>query len=69
MGVFRLTQLAIADLQSIGRYTQATWGRDRETVIFASWIRLFSCYYKNPIFAVHVTMFVSVIANIWLDGI
>lgn len=27
MGSFRLTQLAIADLRSIGLYTQTTWER------------------------------------------
>ena len=29
MGKFRLTQLALKDLSSIGRYTQATWGREQ----------------------------------------
>ena len=31
MGKFRLTQLALADLRSIGRYTQLTWGREQRT--------------------------------------
>ena len=29
MAVFRLTKLALADLRSIGRYTQTTWGREQ----------------------------------------
>jgi type 1 fimbriae regulatory protein FimB len=29
MGGFRLTQLALTDLRSIGRYTQTTWGREQ----------------------------------------
>src|SRR2546427_9615190 len=31
MPSFRLTERAKADLRSIGRYTQATWGRDRKS--------------------------------------
>jgi hypothetical protein len=34
MMMFRLTELAKQDLRSIGRYTQVTWGRNRE--IFTS---------------------------------
>jgi toxin ParE1/3/4 len=29
MTTFRLTQLALIDLRSIGRYTQTTWGREQ----------------------------------------
>jgi toxin ParE1/3/4 len=29
MGTFRLTQLALEDLRSIGRYTELTWGREQ----------------------------------------
>jgi toxin ParE1/3/4 len=29
MTIFRLTQLALTDLRSIGSYTQATWGREQ----------------------------------------
>jgi toxin ParE1/3/4 len=29
MPIFRLTELAKQDLLSIGRYTQATWGREQ----------------------------------------
>jgi toxin ParE1/3/4 len=29
MAMFRLTQLALADLRSIGRYTQRNWGREQ----------------------------------------
>jgi toxin ParE1/3/4 len=35
MSIFRLTELAKQDLLSIGRYTQATWGREQRNSYLA----------------------------------
>jgi toxin ParE1/3/4 len=35
MPSFRLTERAKADLRSIGRYTQATWGREQRNIYLA----------------------------------
>jgi toxin ParE1/3/4 len=35
MPIFRLTELAKQDLLSIGRYTQATWGREQRNSYLA----------------------------------
>ncbi|MCA3249937.1 MAG: type II toxin-antitoxin system RelE/ParE family toxin [Holosporaceae bacterium] len=48
MGVFRLTQLAIADLQSIGRYTQATWGREQRNRYLRKLDQAFQLLLQEP---------------------
>ena len=42
MPVFQLTARAKADLRSIGRYTQATWGREQRNTYLA---RLDACFH------------------------
>ena len=42
MPSFRLTERAKADLRSIGRYTQATWGHEQRNIYLA---RLDACFH------------------------
>jgi toxin ParE1/3/4 len=42
MPSFRLTERAKADLRSIGRYTQATWGREQRNNYL---VRLDACFH------------------------
>jgi len=42
MPSFRLMERAKADLHSIGRYTQATWGREQRNIYLA---RLDACFH------------------------
>jgi toxin ParE1/3/4 len=42
MSAFRLTERAKQDLRSIGRYTQATWGRDQRNSYLA---KLDACFH------------------------
>jgi len=42
MPLFRLTERAKTDLRSIGRYTQATWGREQRNRYLA---RLDACFH------------------------
>ncbi len=48
MGSFRLTQLAASDLRSIGRYTQATWGREQRDRYLAKLDRSFHMLAQEP---------------------
>ncbi len=41
MALFRLTELALKDLRSIGRYTQNTWGREQRNIYLK---RLDDCF-------------------------
>ncbi|MBW4620151.1 MAG: type II toxin-antitoxin system RelE/ParE family toxin [Cyanosarcina radialis HA8281-LM2] len=42
MEIFYLTDLALSDLRSIGRYTQKTWGREQRNVYLS---RLDACFH------------------------
>jgi toxin ParE1/3/4 len=48
MGSFRLTQLALTDLRSIGRYTQTTWGREQRDRYLAKLDQSFYLLAKEP---------------------
>lgn len=48
MGNFRLTQMALTDLRSIGRYTQATWGREQRDRYLAKLDRSFFLLAEDP---------------------
>jgi toxin ParE1/3/4 len=48
MGSFRLTQLALTDLRSIGRYTQTTWGREQRDRYLAKLDHAFHLLAKEP---------------------
>ncbi|WP_218079614.1 type II toxin-antitoxin system RelE/ParE family toxin [Anthocerotibacter panamensis] len=48
MGVFRLTELAKADLRAIGRYTQQTWGRDQRNSYLARLDKSFQRLAEEP---------------------
>ena len=43
MSAFRLTQAAKQDLRSIGRYTQATWGREQRNRYLT---KLDNCFHR-----------------------
>ena len=48
MGNFRLTQLAIADLRSIGLYTQTTWGRKQRNRYLTKLDQVFHLLAQEP---------------------
>ena len=48
MGIFRLSQLATADLRSIGRYTQATWGREQRNLYLTKLDECFQQLAQKP---------------------
>lgn len=48
MGSFRLTQLALTDLRSIGRYTQTTWGREQRDRYLAKLDQSFHLLAQEP---------------------
>jgi toxin ParE1/3/4 len=48
MGNFRLTQLAVTDLRSIGRYTQTTWGREQRDRYLAKLDQSFHLLAQEP---------------------
>ena len=49
MTTFRLTQLALADLRSIGRYTQTTWGREQRNRYLAKLDECFHLLAEKPL--------------------
>ena len=48
MGTFRLTQFALADLRSIGRYTELTWGREQRNRYLAKLDKGFHILAERP---------------------
>jgi len=48
MGSFRLTQRAIADLRSIGLYTQTTWGREQRNRYLTKLDQVFHLLAQEP---------------------
>jgi toxin ParE1/3/4 len=48
MASFRLTKLAKADLRSIGRYTEKTWGREQRNRYLAQLDGSFHALANNP---------------------
>ena len=48
MPSFRLTERAKADLRSIGRYTQATWGREQRNIYLARLDASFHLLAREP---------------------
>jgi len=46
--IFRLTQLALTDLRSIGRYTQRTWGREQRNIYLTKLDEYFHILAQNP---------------------
>ena len=57
MTTFRLTQLALADLRSIGRYTQTTWGREQRNRYLAKLDECFHLLAEKPLRGIVVTIF------------
>lgn len=49
MTMFRLTQLALSDLRSIGRYTQTTWGREQRNHYLAKLDECFHLLAEKPL--------------------
>jgi toxin ParE1/3/4 len=49
MMTFRLTELALDDLRSIGRYTQANWGRDQRNLYLTKLDECFHLLAQNPL--------------------
>jgi toxin ParE1/3/4 len=49
MAMFRLTQLALADLRSIGRYTQMNWGREQRNRYLAKLDECFHLLAEKPL--------------------
>jgi toxin ParE1/3/4 len=49
MAMFRLTQLALADLRSIGRYTQINWGRGQRNRYLAKLDECFHLLAEKPL--------------------
>jgi toxin ParE1/3/4 len=48
MTTFRLTQLALDDLRSIGRYTQINWGREQRNSYLAKLDECFHLLAQKP---------------------
>jgi toxin ParE1/3/4 len=49
MAMFRLTQFALADLRSIGRYTQMNWGREQRNRYLAKLDECFHLLAEKPL--------------------
>lgn len=48
MSIFRLTELAKQDLRSIGRFTEATWGREQRNRYLAKLDTCFQLLAQEP---------------------
>jgi hypothetical protein len=64
MPLFHLTERAKTDLRSIGRYTQATWGREQRNSFLPGWMPVFICWRTSRTGDAPVTIFVQGIASI-----